>query len=135
MKVVIDTNILLVSISSRSPHHWIFQGITRKRFDLIVSTEILAEYTEIIQRHMGNTVADSVMAVIENLENLTQVSPTFRFNLITTDPDDNKFVDCAIASNADFILTEDRHMVELKRIKFPIVSTKNIAEFKSMLGA
>ncbi|WP_026965960.1 putative toxin-antitoxin system toxin component, PIN family [Algoriphagus terrigena] len=134
MKVVIDTNILLVSISSRSPHHWIFQGIIRKHFDLVVSTEILAEYAEIIQRHIGNAAADSVMAVIENLENLTQVSPVFRFNLISTDPDDNKFVDCAIASNADFILTEDRHMLELKRIKFPKVSTKNIEEFKSLMG-
>lgn len=133
MKVVIDTNVLLVSISSRSPHHWIFLGIIKKQFDIIVSTEILSEYAEIIQKHMGIIVADSVLAVIENLENQIQVSPTFKFNLIAADPDDNKFVDCAIAANADFILTEDKHMHELKGSKFPKVVTKSIAEFRSLL--
>jgi uncharacterized protein len=132
MRLVIDTNVFLVSISSRSPHHWIFQGIIQKRFDLVVSTEILSEYAEIIQKHMGSVVAESVLGVIENMDNLVQVSSYFKFNLIKSDPDDNKFVDCAIASNADFILTEDKHFLKLKSISFPKVEVKNISEFKSM---
>ena len=40
--------------------------------------------------------------------------PQFRFRTITTDPDDNKFVDCAIAVDADFILTSDRHFEALR---------------------
>lgn len=132
MRVVIDTNVLLVSISSRSPHHWIFQGILQKRFDLVVSTEILSEYTEIIQKHMGSGVADSVLGVIESLENLVQVSSYFKFNLIKSDPDDNKFVDCAIAANADFILTEDKHFLQLENVGFRKVEVKTISEFKSI---
>ncbi len=135
MRIVLDTNVLLVSISSKSPHHWIFQGIIKNRFDLIVSTEILAEYSEIIQKHMGYIVADSVLGLIENLENLIQTEPAFKFNLIFADPDDNKFIDCAIASNADFIVTEDRHFEEVKKIVFPKVEIKTISEFKSILGA
>lgn len=133
MRIVIDTNVLLVSISSRSPYHWIFQGIVTKKFDLIVSTEILSEYSEIIQKHMGTTVSENILGLLENLENLVQTIPSFRFNLISADPDDNKFVDCAIAANADFILTEDKHFEELKEIDFPKVQIKSISQFESIL--
>jgi predicted nucleic acid-binding protein len=49
---------------------------------------------------------DAVEAVRQNIH---RVSPSFRFNLITADPDDNKFADCAIAAEADFIITADQH--------------------------
>lgn len=133
MRIVLDTNVLLVSISSKSPHHWIFQAIISKQFNLVVSTDILAEYSEIIHKHMGVLVSESVLGLIENLENLIQTTTSFKFNLITADPDDNKFVDCAIASNADFIVTEDRHFEKLKKIEFPKVEIRTISEFKSIL--
>ena len=42
--------------------------------------------------------------------NATQIINTFcKFNLITADPDDNKFIDCAVAAQAKYIVTEDRH--------------------------
>jgi uncharacterized protein len=135
MKVIIDTNVLLVSISSRSPYHWIFQDLIQKKFDLIVSNEILSEYGEIIQKHMGANVAESVLAVIENLDNVVFTNPSFKFNLITVDFDDNKFVDCAIAANADLILTEDKHFEALKKIDFPKVTTVGIADFKTLLAS
>jgi predicted nucleic acid-binding protein len=47
---------------------------------------------------------DAVDAVKQNIQ---RVSPTFRFHLITTDPDDDKFADCAIAAEADDIVTAD----------------------------
>jgi len=45
---------------------------------------------------------------------LRRVSPGFRFHLITADPDDDKFADCAIAAEADYLITEDRHFDVLK---------------------
>ena len=41
------------------------------------------------------------------------VQPSFRFNVISTDPDDNKFVDCAIVANADFVITNDTDFAPL----------------------
>lgn len=81
---------------------------------------------------MGSVVAESVLGVIENMDNLIQVTSYFKFNLIKSDPDDNKFVDCAIAANADFILTEDKHFLRLRSLSFPKVEIINISEFKSM---
>jgi putative PIN family toxin of toxin-antitoxin system len=133
MRIVLDTNVLLVSSSSKSPYHWIFSILLSNRFDLIVSTEILAEYSEILEKHMGRIVSENILSLIENLENLVKDTPSFRFNLILADYDDNKFVDCAIASNADFIVKENRHFEGLKKINFPKVEIKSISQFKLIL--
>jgi len=47
-------------------------------------------------------------------DNIRQVEPQFRFAVITADPDDNKFCDCAIAAEADFVVTDDAHFGALK---------------------
>ena len=53
----------------------------------------------------------------------------YKWNLITADPDDNKFVDCAVAANAKYIVTEDHHFNVLKTVVFPVVNVINIDEF------
>jgi putative PIN family toxin of toxin-antitoxin system len=70
--------------------------------------------------------------VMNNLNNIYLIDTYFKFNLLL-DEDDNKFVDCAIASNADFILTEDKDFNVLKQIKFPKVNVLSISQFKSLL--
>jgi predicted nucleic acid-binding protein len=57
------------------------------------------------------------------------VTPYYRFNLITKDYDDNKFVDCCISSNASYIVTNDHHFDVLKGIKFPRVNVINAMSF------
>ena len=57
------------------------------------------------------------------------VTPYFHFGLITVDPDDNKFIDCAIAANARYIVTNDRHYDVLKLLDFPKVDVINIQDF------
>ena len=63
------------------------------------------------------------------LSNVKYIDPHFRFHLITTDPDDTKFVDCAIAANAKYIVTEDHHFEVLKDIPFPRVEVISIEQF------
>lgn len=55
------------------------------------------------------------------------------FHLIEADPDDNRFVDCAICGNAELIVTNDAHFNVLKNIDFPIVDVKSIQEFVAEL--
>ena len=59
--------------------------------------------------------------------------PHFRFNWIKADPDDNKFVDCAIVSGAKCIVTEDKHFRVLDSISFPHVDIVGIDAFISTL--
>lgn len=53
----------------------------------------------------------------------------FEFNLIQEDSDDNKFVDCAIFANADFIVSDDKHFNELGSVEFPKVLVVRLDDF------
>ncbi len=130
MKLVLDTNVLLVSISPRSDYHWIFQSFISEDFQLCVTTDILAEYEEVIEQHMGHEVADTILQIIENAVNVELVTRYYKWNLISEDPDDNKFVDCAVAGNATFIVTHDRHFNVLKKVDFPKVEVIDVAQLK-----
>jgi uncharacterized protein len=120
VKIVIDTNVLLVCISQKSSLHWIWQALVTQRFTLCVTTDILDEYAEIIEQQMGFQAAESALSTIENLPNVERVTTWFRFNLLK-DSDDNKFVDCAIATNALCIVSHDNDFKPLKKIPFPKV--------------
>ena len=100
IRVVIDTNILWVSISRRSSSHWLFQHLIAGDFILSVTTDILAEYEEIISQKMGAETANSVMEMLDYLPNVERITRYYRWQLIVADPDDDKFVDCSIAANA-----------------------------------
>ena len=55
--------------------------------------------------------------------------PYILWNLINNDPDDNKFVDCAINAGADYIVTQDKHFNILKNIDFPPTNVIGIDDF------
>jgi uncharacterized protein len=131
-RIVLDTNVLLVSLSSKSKYHWIFEAFRNELFTLCVTTDILEEYAEIIELKMGFRAGENAMGILENSQNVNLVTTYFRFNLLR-DEDDNKFVDCAIASNADFIVSHDSDFKILKDIDFPNVSVLNSEEFKEVI--
>jgi predicted nucleic acid-binding protein len=57
----------------------------------------------------------------------------YNLNLIFEDEDDNKFVDCAFAANADFIITNDKHFNVLIDVEFPSIPILSIDAFKNLL--
>jgi uncharacterized protein len=61
------------------------------------------------------------------------INPYFHFGLIEQDADDNKFVDCAIAANAKYIVSNDNHFSHLKEIPFPKVDVINLKDFLDIL--
>ena len=133
LKIVLDTNILLVSISSKSKYHWVFIELLNGNYELFVTNDILLEYEEIISSKYNTSVAKNVIRTLLYLQNVTLTAPYFKWNLIDNDKDDNKFVDCYIFSNCNYIVTHDRHFAHLKSIKFPKVNICNIEEFKKVL--
>jgi len=133
LRVVIDTNVLLVSISPKSPNHSVIRHFFKADYILCVTTEILLEYEEVIARHMGLLAAINFMEALENAPHVELITRYFKWGLIEADPDDNKFVDCAIAANAKFIVSEDHHFHVLEQIEFPKMEIIGIEEFKSEL--
>ena len=130
LKVVLDTNVLLVSISSKSQYHWIFEKIVNKDIEIAITNDILAEYTEIISKKLSPESAVYVAELLTIAENVHQTTVYYRWNLIPHDPDDNKFVDCYVASNADFIITNDTDFKALIQNDLFEIKIMDIEEFK-----
>lgn len=132
--VVLDTNCLVQMLSAHSKFHSAWMAFRKGHYLLCVSNDILDEYEEIIERVANTNVARNVVTAIVRSPFTVFYTPHFHFNMIETDPDDNKFVDCAIVANADYIVSEDTHFNVLKSIPFPHVNVIRLNEFLKEFG-
>lgn len=133
MRLVIDTNCLLVSIPKFSETRWLFDAIKSGIFEIGITTEILEEYEEILGGFYSPNFASNVVELLPNLKNIIRVNLYYKWGLIEQDVDDNKFVDCAIACQADYIITHDKHFRVLQKIPFPKVETLKISDLKKII--
>ena len=136
MTVCLDTGVLLQIFGRRQPFYPILRALLDGRITLAVSTEILLEYQEVTTRLSGAERWREVAALLDLLAqlhgNIRHTGPQFRFKVIATDPDDNKFCDCAIAAEANYIVTEDNHFEVLKTAGYkpkPIAPEEFIRQF------
>lgn len=134
MDIVLDTNALLMSLSKRGDYYNVWRSLIDGEYVLCYSNEILEEYEEILTQKVGKEIAGNVIQAILDLPNKKQVQVFYHWHLITADPDDDKFVDCAIKVNAKYIVTEDRHYKALKDIDFPKVDVISLDEFSKELN-
>jgi putative PIN family toxin of toxin-antitoxin system len=129
MKVVLDTNVLLISIPKKSKYRSIFDALINGHFQAVISNDILSEYVEIIEQKTTFLIASSIAELLLNLKNVEKVDIYFEWKLILSDLDDNKYVDAYVCGNADYIITNDHHFKILKQIEFPKVNILTIDEF------
>ena len=135
MNIVLDTNILLQVAFTVKPMKIVWDKLLMGAYTLCVTEDILFEYQEkIIDCFHNEQLANALINVLLNCPSVKRVETYFRYDLIKADKDDNKFVDCALACNAKYIVTEDTHFEELKNIPFPRVDVVNLREFISLLA-
>ncbi len=132
-QVVVDTNCLIQMISRHSQYRPIWDAFLSGKFLLCISNEILEEYQEILEQQTTAQIAENVVLLILNKKNVIFVDPHFRMGLVTEDPDDNKFVDCAFAANADYLVSDDKHLEVLKQIPFPQLNLVRMSEFLDII--
>lgn len=89
--------------------------------NIAISNEILMEYIEVFERIYSQELLREISIFFNYSTTILKINPHYRFNLIHVDENDNKFVDCAICSNCDFLITSDHHFDVLKKIEFPRV--------------
>ncbi len=133
LKIVLDTNVILSSVSTKSPYRIVFDKLNDFAYELAVSTEILLEYEEKLSEIFSPRVAQLNLEMMMINPNIIRISPSFQTRLIYPDVDDNKFVDCAFAANAHYIVTNDRDYNILKQTGFPKINLLNIEEFTEVL--
>ena len=133
-RIVLDTNCLLQALPSRSPYHKIWTEVFNGHICLCVNTEILNEYEEVLAEKTTKEIAHSVVEAIARLHTTVYQETYIHFGLIEHDVDDNKFVDCAVAASAEYIVTNDAHFSILKEIPWPKISVISIKNFLAQLG-
>ncbi len=133
MRVIIDTNVLIVILPTHSKYHRILKKIRDGEVGLIVSFDIILEYEELLKVRYSISSIDEELQDIINSPFTELTTVYYNWKLINADPDDNKFVDCAIASQADYIVTNDKHFDILSQIPFPKVEVITIQQFESIL--
>ena len=129
LRLVIDTNVFLVSLAPKFNLNWIFKYLIQGRFDLCITTEILHEYQEIISKRYGIDSTNATLDFLLLLPNVHQIIPHFKWDLLA-DADDNKFIDCAIAGSADYIIRNDKDFNILNAIDFPPIKKLTSQEFE-----
>ena len=91
------------------------------------------EYEEVLSSKTNKEIARNVVEAIARLSTTYYQEAYYHFGLIKTDPDDNKFVDCAVAADAEYIVTNDKHFEVLKTIPWPKLSVVKIKDFIAYL--
>jgi putative PIN family toxin of toxin-antitoxin system len=129
IRVVLDTNILFSAIlKSSGPQAALIRLIVDRQIIPCVSPATLAEYHEVLARPILHRRAAEVEYLLDLLTRIALlVVPTTSINA-ATDPDDNCFLECAEAANADYLITGNkRHFPETWK-KTKIVNTREFLD-------
>jgi uncharacterized protein len=133
LRVVLDTNIILASAPEWSRYRLVMDRLIENYFETYLTTEILLEYEEKLREFYDKEIADLIIQVFTLLPNAINQSIYYNMSMIVQDADDNKFADCAFASNAHYLVSNDKHFNVLKKMPFPKIKVINMAEFISIL--
>jgi putative PIN family toxin of toxin-antitoxin system len=132
-RIVLDTNCLVQIVAKQARYGFVWNDILDGETILCVTTEILFEYEEILTKFYGRNVAKMVVEMILILPQTEKYDIYYHWKLITEDPDDNKFVDCAVISGAKYLVSDDKHFNVLSKISFPKIDVLELAEFAEII--
>lgn len=127
-RIVVDTNVLISAFGWKMGNEAaLVRGCLRREFCLIISPDTIEEFREVARRPKFQFPPTKIATFTERILEVSElVIPERHFDAIADDPDDNLFLDVAVAGQADYIISGDRHLKELKRFKdIRILSTRN----------
>jgi putative PIN family toxin of toxin-antitoxin system len=134
LRIVLDTNVFLVSLLPKHKYWWVFEELLKEKYTLLVTNEILTEYLEKCVEKYGRSLTDERLDFLLDFPNVELITPYYQWRLITDDPDDDKFVDCAVAGQADFLVSHDKHFNILRDVDFPEIQVIRLDEFHNRLS-
>jgi len=122
-KIVIDANVFISALLGSPVCSQIYEYLKEDEFELLFSLEILNELIHVIHREKFGLSMDTMKSFIELIcEKSTFVFPEQKIS-ICRDIEDNKMLECALAGNANFIITGDKDLLSLKRFrKIPVIT-------------
>ncbi len=134
LRVVLDTNALLRSISRKSAYTIVLDNLHKSTYQLYITNDILLEYEEKVTEYFSKETAELIIGALLLLNNVHKTDVHFNLQLIDSDQDDNKFVNCAFAANAHYLVSDDRHFNILSAVQFPKINVISLAQFKELIS-
>jgi putative PIN family toxin of toxin-antitoxin system len=122
-RVVLDTNIV-ISSALGGALVLILEKWNDGKFTVIVTSDILSEYFEVLNRPKFRLKQETIDKIARYLYQFSEfVVSEERIQFVEADPKDDKFLDAAIAGKVDFIVSGDKHLLDLKDFQtIPIIS-------------
>lgn len=125
MKIVLDTNILISGIFWRGVPNRILQYWESEYYEIAVSPEILNEYVRVIAE-IGKNKSELVKKWIDYISIKSYVVEIVTPLKLSRDPDDNKFLECAVSADADYVVSGDDDLLILKKVEgIPIIKASS----------
>jgi uncharacterized protein len=118
MKIVLDTNVFISGIFFSGPPSQILRAWKNKRLQIILSQDIVIEYQRVVESLTLKYPSIDILPIIELVTVHGQFVDTKNVDItVCEDPDDNKFIECAIASDTKIIVSGDKHLLKIKGFK------------------
>jgi len=118
LKVVIDTNVLISALGWSGPPSDCLDLVVKGEIINFISKPILDELLKVLDYPKFKFTKEEKEEFVEIL--LSQsivIEPKEKIVAIERDPEDNKFLECSIKADADFIISGDPHLKDLKRFR------------------
>ena len=118
MNVVLDTNVLIpITLWNYSLAQKVLIRLLKSNAKIFTSLDILKEYNKALTRdfEISQEEVNRFIQKISLFLNIVEVVE--KIDIVKEDPDDNKIIECAIASNSEYIITYDNHLLKLKEFK------------------
>ena len=114
MKIVLDTNVFISGIFFSGPPSQILQAWKNKKLRIILSQDIIDEYHRVVESLSSKYPTIDIFQIIELVTVHGQFVDTAELDItICEDPDDNKFIECAIAGDTKIIVSGDKHLLKI----------------------
>lgn len=129
-RVILDTNIIISSVLGGALV-LILEKWDKEKFTVIVTTEIVSEYFEVLNRPKFELTQETIDKITRYIYQFSEfVVPAEQIRFIKDDPKDDKFLEAAIAGKVDYIVSGDKHLLDLKEFRsIPIISGREFIDW------
>jgi len=122
MRIVVDTNVLVSATYWKGDSYKVIRIANERQMTIMMSREITEEYYKVIKSdevtekvEKKNLMAEKIITKVIN-ESVV-VEPKDKLFIIKEDPDDDKFLECAVEGDAEYLVSRDKHLLKLKKYK------------------
>jgi putative PIN family toxin of toxin-antitoxin system len=130
MKIVLDTNVFISGIFFSGPPSRILKAWAEQRLQIVLSHQILEEYQRVAQELASKFQAIDITPFIELVTIHGKFVDASDISIaVCEDPDDNKFIECAVAGHCGTIVSGDRHLLKLSGYEgIAVLSPRNFLD-------